>query len=129
MYIYIYIYIHIYTIIPDEHLLLHVICVPNTNNLKNPILRLSETKNHKQGTSNVHSLLPVVTAICVSNFVGGLIGGKEGIYDILMRRKKLRCTCIFIDLFCVFTCIYIYLCIHMYAYVCIDTYIYVYIYI
>ena len=30
-----------------------------------------------EGTGNVHSLLPVVTAICVSNFVGNLFGGRE----------------------------------------------------
>ena len=43
-----------------------------------------------EGTSNVHMLLPVVTAICVSNFVSNLIMGREGIYDIVIRRKRLR---------------------------------------
>ena len=43
-----------------------------------------------EGTSNVHMLLPVVTAICASNFVSNLIAGREGIYDIVMRRKRLR---------------------------------------
>ena len=39
-----------------------------------------------EGTSNVHSLLPVVTAICVSNLVGGLVCGDQGIYDIVGSR-------------------------------------------
>jgi len=36
-----------------------------------------------EGTSNVHSLLPVVTAICVANFVGSLLSGDQGIYGIV----------------------------------------------
>ena len=43
-----------------------------------------------EGTSNVHSLLPVVTAICASNLVGSLVGGDQGIYDIMLHRKRLR---------------------------------------
>jgi hypothetical protein len=64
-----------------------------------------------EGTSNVHMLLPVVTAICASNFVCNVIAvsvkrdlislqkrptntlptqGREGIYDIILRRKHLR---------------------------------------
>ena len=42
------------------------------------------------GTSNVHSLLPVVTAICTANLVGHFVNGSEGIYDIMIRRKQLR---------------------------------------
>ncbi|EKX50663.1 hypothetical protein GUITHDRAFT_66769 [Guillardia theta CCMP2712] len=42
-----------------------------------------------EGTGNVHSLLPVVVSTCVANLVGNFFG-KEGLYDVLIKRKKLR---------------------------------------
>mmetsp|Transcript_10131 Transcript_10131/g.23683 ORF Transcript_10131/g.23683 Transcript_10131/m.23683 type:complete len:987 (+) Transcript_10131:176-3136(+) len=42
-----------------------------------------------EGTGNVHGLLSVVISTVVANFVGNFFG-KEGIYDVLVRRKRLR---------------------------------------
>mmetsp|Transcript_40539 Transcript_40539/g.63297 ORF Transcript_40539/g.63297 Transcript_40539/m.63297 type:complete len:872 (-) Transcript_40539:351-2966(-) len=42
-----------------------------------------------EGTANVHSLLPIVVTAATANFVGNFFG-REGVYDILMRRKQLR---------------------------------------
>jgi CBS domain-containing protein len=42
------------------------------------------------GTANVHFLLPIVVTTCTAKLVGNLFG-HEGVYEIGLRRKKLRC--------------------------------------
>jgi len=42
-----------------------------------------------QGTANVHFLLPIVVTTCTAKLVGNLFG-HEGVYEIGLRRKKLR---------------------------------------
>jgi len=42
-----------------------------------------------EGTANVHFLLPIVVTTCTAKFVGNLFG-HEGVYEIGIRRKKLR---------------------------------------
>jgi H+/Cl- antiporter ClcA len=42
-----------------------------------------------EGTANVHFLLPIVVTTCTAKLVGNLFG-HEGVYEIGMRRKKLR---------------------------------------
>ena len=41
------------------------------------------------GTANVHFLLPIVVTTCTAKLVGNLFG-HEGVYEIGLRRKKLR---------------------------------------
>ena len=42
-----------------------------------------------EGTANVHFLLPIVVTTVTAKFVGNLFG-HEGVYEIGLRRKKLR---------------------------------------
>uniref|UniRef100_A0A7S4KVL4 Chloride channel protein n=1 Tax=Guillardia theta TaxID=55529 RepID=A0A7S4KVL4_GUITH len=42
-----------------------------------------------EGTANVHFLLPIVVTTCTAKLVGNLFG-HEGVYEIGLRRKKLR---------------------------------------
>jgi CBS domain-containing protein len=42
-----------------------------------------------EGTANVHFLLPIVVTTCTAKFVGNFFG-HEGVYEIGMRKKKLR---------------------------------------
>eukprot|EP00282_Hemiselmis_andersenii_P034147 CAMPEP_0169462694 /NCGR_PEP_ID=MMETSP1042-20121227/19702_1 /TAXON_ID=464988 /ORGANISM="Hemiselmis andersenii, Strain CCMP1180" /LENGTH=189 /DNA_ID=CAMNT_0009575359 /DNA_START=160 /DNA_END=726 /DNA_ORIENTATION=- len=42
-----------------------------------------------EGTANEHFMIPIVTSVLTANFVGHLVT-QEGVFDIMLRRRKLR---------------------------------------